>query len=297
MRAADGRVFDLERSDRPALQLAAAHGVERQLHAGDGTAGQLPRGDHAALQGVRSGSQCYGGVFLRQAVVGVLRHAERDFHPDAPGHHAHAVAEVDVLEEPVLPVLLGVCAVDEIHLERHRGQVAAVFVFCLCSLAQFGVALILAFGRIAVRHFFGFSDGQVNPLRVRVRAEVRAVDVQLGQVKDIAVRVLAGGHDARDHIRLVYVIGDTREILALPNLHVAVHAHAPNQKHVKPVPRQLPAVLLRQPALVQQGLHGIDVFKAHVLRRGGQVGIEGETMPGEACGGKTLHDGSPHRGG
>ena len=226
MRAADSRVFDLERSDRPALQLAAAHGVERQLHAGDGPAGQLPRGDHTALQRVRGGAQRYGGVLLRQAVVGVLRHAQGNFHPDAPGDDAHAVAKKDVLKEPVLPVFLGIGAVDEIHLEGHRGQVAAVFIFRLGGLAQFGVALIPALRRIAVRHFPGLADRKVNPLRMRVRADVRAVDVQLGQVKDIAVRVLAGGHDAGDHIRLIHVVGDAGEILALPNQHVTVHAHA-----------------------------------------------------------------------
>ena len=279
------------------MQLAAAHGVERQLHAGDGPAGQLPRGDHTALQRVRGGAQRYGGVLLRQAVVGVLRHAQGNFHPDVPGDDAHAVAKKDVLKEPVLPVLLRIGAVDEVHLERHRGQVAAVFIFRLGGLAQFGVALILAFRRIAVRHFPGLAYRQMNPLRMRVRADVRAVDVQFRQVEDVAVRVLAGGHDARDHVCLVHVVGDAGEVLALPNLYVAVHAHAPDQKHVKPVPRQLPAVLLRQPAFAQQGLHGIDVLKAHVLRRGGQVGIEGEAMPGEAGGGKALHDGSPHRGG
>ena len=102
---------------------------------------------------------------------------------------------------------------------------------------------------------------------------------------------------ARDHIRLVYVIGDTREILALPNLHVAVHAHAPNQKHVKPVPRQLPAVLLRQPALAQQASTGLTFSRLTSCAVEVRSEIEGETVPGKACGGKALHDGSPHRGG
>lgn len=115
----------------------------------------------------------------------------------------------------------------------------------------------MLFGVSPVRHFPGLADRQVNPLRVRVRADVRAVDVQFRQVEDVAVRVLAGGHDAGDHVRLVHVIGNADEVLALPNLYVAVHAHAPDQKHVKPVPRQFPAVLLRQPAFAQQASTGL----------------------------------------
>ena len=59
----------------------------------------------------------------------------------------------------------------------------------------------------------------------------RQFDVQLGQVEDIAILVLTGGHDAGDHVGLVHVVGDAGQVLALPDLHVAVHAHAPDQKH------------------------------------------------------------------
>ena len=170
------------------LQLAAAHGVERQLHAGDGTVGQLPRGDHAALQRVRGGAQRYGGVLLRQAVVGVLRHAQGDRHADAPGHHAHAVAEEDVLEKPVLPVFLGIGAVDEVHLERHRGQVAALVKLRLRRRAHVLIAGGQGLVVLAFRHLFRFRRRKVDPLRMRVRADVRAVDVQFRQVEEVAVR-------------------------------------------------------------------------------------------------------------
>ena len=119
---------------------------------------------------------------------------------------------------------------------------------------------------------------------MRVSADIRAVDVQLRQVENLAVRVLAGGHDARDHVRGIHIIGDAGEVFALPDLHVGIHAHAFDQKHIEPVPGQFRAVFVHQPAFAQQGVHRIDVFKAHVLRRGGQVGIKGEAVPGQAGG-------------
>ena len=281
VRGGDGRHAYLQGADRTGLQLSRANGAHGQLHAGDGAAGQLPGGNHAAFQGVCRGAQDHGGVLLRQAVVGVLRHAERDFHTDAPGHHAHAVAEVDALEEPVLPVFLGIRAVDKVHLERHRGKVAAVFVFGLRRVAHLGIALILRFLFIALGDFLCFRDRKVDPLGMRVCADVRAVDVQLWQVQNVAVRVLTGGHDARDHVRCVHIVGDAGEVFSFPDLHVRIHAHAPDEEHVIPVPGQLRAVFVDHPAFAQQGFHRVDVFKAHVLRRGGQVGVEGEGMPRE----------------
>ena len=132
---------------------------------------------------------------------------------------------------------------------------------------------------------------------MRVRAEVRAVDVQLGQVEDIAIRVLTGGHDAGDHVGLIHVVGDAGQVLALPDLHVAVHAHAPDQKHVEPVTRQLHAVLFHQPAFAQQRFHRVDILPFRFLRRGGQVGVEGEVVAAKGGIRKALYDGSPHRGG
>ena len=297
VRAADGRVSDLQTAHRTALQLPAAHRVERQLHAGDGAAGQLPGGDHAAFQRIRSGSQRHGGVFARQAVVGVLRHAHGDFHADAPGHHAHAVAEEDVQKKRVLPVFLGIGAVDEVHLERHRGQVAALVKLRLRRRAHVLIAGGQGLVVLAFRHLFRFRRRKVDPLRMRVRADVRAVDVQLGQVEDIAIRVLTGGHDAGDHVGLVHVVGDAGQVLALPDLHVAVHAHAPDQKHVEPVTRQLRAVLFHQSAFAQQRFHRVDILPFHFLRRGGQVGVESEVVAGKTSIRKALYDGSPHRGG
>ena len=58
---------------------------------------------------------------------------------------------------------------------------------------------------------------------------------------------LAGGHDARDHIGEVYVVGDASRFFPLPDLHVGVAAHALDEEHIKPVPRQLAAVLLHKP--------------------------------------------------
>ena len=95
--------------------------------------------------------------------------------------------------------------------------------------------------------------------------QIRTVDVELRQIQNVPVRVLAGGHDAGDHVRFIHVVGDAGQVLFLPDGHVGVVAHTFDQKHIVPVAGQLRAVLAHQPVFAQHGFHGIDVFPFHVL--------------------------------
>ena len=126
----------------------------------------------------------------------------------------------------------------------------------------------------------------MDPFRVRVVADLGAVDVDLGQIEEVAVFVLAGGHDARDHIGEVYVVGDAQQVLALPDLHVGVAAHALDDEHIKPVPRQLAAVLLHEAAVAEDGVHRVDVLKDHFFGGAVEVGIEGTVMLGKTAAGR-----------
>ena len=127
-------------------------------------------------------------------------------------------------------------------------------------------------------------------------SDVWAVDVQLRQVQEIAVLVLAGGHDAGGDVGQIHIIADAQQILALPDLNILVTSHAPDQKHIEPVPGQLCFVLLYQSALAQKGFHGVDVFPFHLIRCGIQIRIEGEVMLRPAFRCDLLHDRSRQRG-
>ena len=118
----------------------------------------------------------------------------------------------------------------------------------------------------------------MNPFGMGISADIRAIQVKLRQIENIAVRILAGGHDARDHVRLVHIVGNAGHVLFLPDLYVRIIAHALYEKHIEPVPGQLRAVLFDHPAFAQQGFHGVDVLEAHFISSGGQVGIEGEIV-------------------
>ena len=111
-----------------------------------------------------------------------------------------------------------------------------------------------------------------------VGIEVGTVEIQFRQVKDVPVRVLAGGHDAGNYIRFVHIVGNAGQVLFLPNRNVGVIAHALDQKHIVPVAGQFCAILADQPVFAQHGFHGIDVFPFHVLSGAGQVGIKREIV-------------------
>ena len=256
------------------MQLACAHRIDGQLASGNHAGGQLAGRDHAALQRIRCRAECDGGVFLSQTIVGVLRHAHGYFHANAPGHDAHAVAEKDVGKRCILLIFLGIRTVDEIHLQRDCGKVAARVKLRLRSLAHFGIALRLAFQFVAILDFLRLRYRQVNPFRVSIGIDVRAVEIQFRQIQDIPVRVLTGGHDAGDHVRFIHIIRNAGQVLFLPNRNIGVIAYAPDQKHIVPVAGQFRAVLAHQPIFAQHGLHGIDVLPFHVLGSTGEIRIK-----------------------
>ena len=247
------------------MQLPAAHRIQRQLCTSNGADGQLPGGDHAALQRIGYGAQRNRCILVRQAIVGVVRHPHGNFHADAPGYDAHAVAEENVGERGVLPVFFGIRAIHEIHFQRDRRQVAACVKLRLRCLTHFSIALRFAFRLVAVRDFLGFRYRQMNPFRVGIGIEVRTVEIQFWQIQNIPVRVLAGGHDAGNHIRFVHIVGNAGQVLLFPDGYVGVIAHVLHQKYIVPVAGQLRTVLADQPIFTQHGFHGVYIFPFHVL--------------------------------
>ena len=118
----------------------------------------------------------------------------------------------------------------------------------------------------------------MNPFRVGIGIEVLAVEIQFRQIQDVPVRVLACGHDAGNHVRFVYIVGNAGQVLFLPDGHIRIVAYALHQKHIVPVAGQLCAILTHQPVFTQHGFHGIDIFPLHVLGSADQIGIKREIM-------------------
>ena len=293
----NGRHLNLQTAHGTGLQLPRTHRVDGQLAAGDDARGQLARGDGVSFQRVRNSAQRDGGVSARQAVVGVLRHAQRYADSQLFHQHAHRVSEKDVLQKTVLAVFLRVGAVDEIHLQRDRGQVAALVELRLGRAAHLLIALRLRLFPFALFDFLCAGDLQMHPLRRGIAIQIRTVHIPLGQIEPVAVRVLAGGEDARGHVRAVHIIGNAQQVFALPDLDVRVRADALYEIHVETVPRQLSRVFLRRAAFAQQRFYRIDVFPLDLLCRALQIRIERKPMLGQTRGGDTLHDGSPRLGG
>ena len=272
----DGRVLNvcglnrrhlhLQAAHRAGLQLAAAHGIERQLAAGNHAGRELARGDHTAFQRIRRRAERHRSILSGQAIVGILRHAHGNFHANAPSYDAHAVAEKNIRERDILLIFFGIRAIHEIHLQGDRGKVAARVKLGLRCLTHFGIALRLAFRLIAVCDLPGFRYRQMNPFRVGIGIEVWAVDIEFRQIQDVPVCIFAGGHDAGNHVRFVYVVRYTDQVLPFPDRYVGIVAHALHQKHIVPVAGQFRAVLVDQTVFTQHGFHGIDVFPFHILR-------------------------------
>jgi hypothetical protein len=124
-----------------------------------------------------------------------------------------------------------------------------------------------------------------------------AVQKELRQVQHVAVRVLSGRHDTGDHVCQVNVIRHTQQVFSLPDLDIAVQPDPLNHIHISPVPSQFADILFDHTAFAQQSVHGIDVFKRHILGPAVQVRVEGEVMIRQAGRRDRLNDGSPHRSG
>ena len=171
--------LDLHGTDRSALQLPGAHRVDRQLASGDDAAGKLTGADHVAFHRIRHGAQRHLDVLLRQAVICVLRHPHGHPDPDAGSDHPDGITQVDVLQEAVFPVLLGLCTVDKVHAQRDGRRIASRVKLCLSLGAHLHIALFLGFLVVAVGLFLGFRHGQVNPFRMGIAANERAVQKEL----------------------------------------------------------------------------------------------------------------------
>ena len=63
------------------------------------------------------------------------------------------IAQVDVLQEAVFPVFLGVSTVDEVHAQRDGRRIAARFKLSLRLGSHLSIALILGFLVVAVGLF------------------------------------------------------------------------------------------------------------------------------------------------
>ena len=96
VRRANGRVPDLQAAHGTILQLPCAHGIQRQFHARYRAIGELARGDEASFQRLRRCAQRNGRILAREAVVGVLRHAQIHFYADAPGNDFYRVAQENI---------------------------------------------------------------------------------------------------------------------------------------------------------------------------------------------------------
>ena len=127
---------------------------------------------------------------------------------------------------------------------------------------------------------------------MRIGADVRAVNILLVQQEDAAVLVLAGRHDASDHIGIVHVIADAQQVLALPDLDVGVLAHPLDGIQVVPVPGQFSADLLQQPAFAQERFHGVCVLKAQIFHALREVRVHLEAVRGLAA----INDALRHNG-
>ena len=129
----------------------------------------------------------------------------------------------------------------------------------------------------------------MQPLRCGIVADQRAVNEALREIQHIAVLVLAGWHDARGHIRQVHIVGNAGQVLAFPDLHVGIAAHAVHEEHIEPIPGQLAAVFGDKTLIAEEGLHGVDIGKLHFFSLGGHVRIKGEVMLRQAMAGDALN--------
>jgi hypothetical protein len=88
--------------------------------------------------------------------VGVLRHPHGDPDPDAGSDDPDGVPQIDVLQEAVLLVLLGIGAVDKADRQGDGGHIASGIELCLRCFPHGGVALSLRFLVVAAGDFLGF---------------------------------------------------------------------------------------------------------------------------------------------
>ena len=130
-----------------------------------------------------------------------------------------------------------------------------------------------------------------------IAVQTGAFHVQFRQIQHVAVPVLSGWQNTGGHAGLVHVIGNPQQIFSFTNLYIRIPAHPLNQIHVVPVPGQLAAVFACHAVLSQQGFHRVHVLKGNVLGCTGKIGIEAESVGGQAAFRQTFYHGGSRRGG
>ena len=140
--------------------------------------------------------------------------------------HLDSVKQPQLLQVPVLGVLLGVPDGDEVHVHLDAGKVHTMGPLLRDRVAHHGIHLLQrhAVGRglgvdlyLSVRHLQGDSDG------LGIVAYSGGTDVLLGKQDGLSVSVLPKRDDARGDA--VSISGKThaKQILAMADVDAAVH--------------------------------------------------------------------------
>ena len=263
----DRRFLDLQLAHGPALQLANAHRIDCQFRTCDAAVGKLPGCDDVPGQRIGHGAQRHGDILPGQAIIAVLRHPHGDGHSDAPGNHPNRISQEDRLQEGVLFILFRLRHVDELHRQGDVRQIAPLVELILGCLPHFGVTLILALflAALSLGDLLGFRDLQMNPFREGIVFYEGTVHKSLRQIQDVAILVLAGGHDARGDVCHIHVVLDARQVLALTDFDVRIVTHTLHDKHIEPVPHDFTAVVFDDTSIPKQAVHGILVLEGYLF--------------------------------
>ena len=233
------RHLDLQGTNGTILQCTGTDRADRQFTSRDDPAGKLPGRDRISLHGIRNGAEGHLCIFPGQAVIGILRHPHGYPDTDPGSDYPNGIAEEDVLQEAVFRILFCLCTVDETNIQRYSRHITPGIELGLCRIPHEGIALSLGLCIVAVGIFLGFGNRQVNPFWMGIGVDQGTVDVQFWQVQHIAICVLTGRHDPGDDIGQVNVVGDSKQVLCLPDLDVGILPDAFNDKNIPPVAGEL----------------------------------------------------------
>ena len=118
----------------------------------------------------------------------------------------------------------------------------------------------------------------MNPLRLCIGTDIWAIYIQLRQVQNIAVRILACRHDARNHIGCVHIKGNAGQVFPFSDMNIAVSTHALDKEHIMPVTSQFCTILSHYSPFAKQRFNRIDILKNNALCCTGEVGIKRKGM-------------------
>ena len=184
---------------------------------------------------------------------------------------AHQVIQEDPFQITVLPIFLSIADVDEVDIQRQIRHIAALGELIRCRLAHQLIALFFGEGLdIGCRHILIIAFFYNDFFRIRycqrasmyhgIFADMRAVDPLLRQQHPAPIRVLADGHDARDHAVRALAPGDAGHVFTVDDLIAPVgRIVIVQQLEIGIVPHQPGPGALNQPDIrVEQVLDGID---------------------------------------